>query len=236
MVVNALQRKGVSMEIFEHFDGSFWIIIGVYAISTIARAIIMRSYNLYSSMSIDSQITGSEAAMRILAGNHISDVYVHPIPGVLTDNYNRKSKAISLSEDNYSTSSVAAVSIAAHEACHAIQVDEKYTPMTALVVIKPIVRITTMLFIPFFIVSAIANFTISSDIILYFFIGIFALQLVTLPVEFNASNRALTELQDKGILAADEVFSAKKMLRAAALTYIASALITFILAMRARKR
>jgi len=224
------------MEIFEAFDASLWIIIGVYAISTIARAIIMRAYKTYSTMSIDSKMTGGEAASLILARNHISGVYVHPVPGVLTDSYSRKSGAIALSDDNYNGSSVAAVAIAAHEAGHAIQVDEKYTPMTALVVIKPIVRIATMLFIPLFIVSAIANFTISSDVVLYFFIGIFVLQLATLPVEFNASSRALTELEENGILAADEVYSAKRMLRAAALTYVASALITFILALRAKRK
>lgn len=224
------------MEILSSFDWSFWLIIIVYAISTIARAIIMRSYNTYSAMAIDSGMTGRQAASLILARNHIGGVYIHPVPGVLTDAYSKKSGSIALSEDNYNGSNVAAVAIAAHEASHAIQVDEKYTPMTALVVIKPIVRIASMLFIPLFIVSTIANFTISSDVVLYFFVGLFVLQLITLPVEFNASNRALAELGKNGILAEDEVHSAKKMLRAAALTYVASALITFVLALRAKKR
>ena len=223
------------MEIFSEYWGYILVFL-MFILSTFVSSRIRKTYEIYSSQSASSGYTGRQAAEAILHRNGIDYISVISIDGVLTDSYSQKHNIISLSSQNYSESSVAAVAVAAHEAGHAIQVKEKYTFMTFLVVLKPLVNIATSLFFPIIFLGAIANIAIGTHVLFYLFAAIFVLQILTLPVEFNASRRALEELESSGVLVEEELYGAKKMLRAAAMSYIAAALMSFAFMARFRRK
>ena len=178
----------------------------------------------YKKVRNHSGITGAEAAQRILRAAGITDVQVVPIRGSLTDHYDPRTKTVSLSEDIYGRNSLAAVGVAAHECGHAIQDATNYAPLNIRSAIVPAANIGSQLSWVFIIVGAILSFNqtlITIGIIMFSAAVLF--QLVTLPVEFNASARALEQLESNGILYRDEVSQTRKVLSAAALTYVAAA-------------
>ena len=171
-------------------------------------------------------MTGAQAAERILNYAGIYDVTIQHVSGNLTDHYNPKQKTLNLSDSVYNSTSVAAIGVAAHECGHAIQHQQEYAPLSIRSAIVPVANIGSQLAWPLiliglFISSNTGVFFINLGIIAFSFAVIF--QLVTLPVEFNASGRALRILEDTGILAESELPYTKKVLSAAALTYVASA-------------
>lgn len=184
---------------------------------------VFRKYSRYRSM---SNVTGAQAAERILRQAGIYDVAVRQIPGNLTDHYDPRHKTLNLSDSVYGSTSVAAVGVAAHECGHAIQHQQAYAPLTLRSSIVPVANIGSTLAWPliaigFIFTSNTGTLLINLGILCFSFAVLF--QLVTLPVEFNASGRALRILEDTGMLSSQELPMTRKVLRAAALTYVASA-------------
>lgn len=185
---------------------------------------VKSTYAKYKKVRSMSGLTGAQAAQRILSQAGIHDVQIQHISGDLTDNYNPKTKVLSLSDTVYDNSSVAAIGVAAHECGHAIQHAKGYVPVKLRTAMVPAVNICSTISWPVILIGVFLSWNqslIALGIILFSAAVIFS--LVTLPVEFNASSRALKILGNTGMLSNDEVGKARKVLRAAAMTYVASA-------------
>lgn len=208
------------------FDWTYLLVIIGAVICMIASARVKSTFQKYSGYRSMTGMTGAQAAQRILNHAGIYDVTIQHVSGNLTDNYNPKQKTLNLSDSVYNSTSVAAIGVAAHECGHAIQHQKEYTPLNVRSAIVPVANIGSQISWPLillglFISSDAGVFLINLGIIAFSFAVIF--QLVTLPVEFNASSRALAILGDTGILTESELPYTKKVLSAAALTYVASA-------------
>ena len=199
------------------------LVIGML-LSLVASAKLHSTFAVYKKIRNHSGITGAEAAQRILRAAGITDVQVVPIRGSLTDHYDPRTKTVSLSEDIYGRNSLAAVGVAAHECGHAIQHAHGYAPMSVRAALVPVVNIGSNLSIPLIFLGVLLSW---NQTLIQLGIWAFALtvifQLVTLPVEFNASRRAIVKVEEYGLLGSEEVSGGKKVLTAAALTYVAGA-------------
>ena len=207
-----------------YFDPTYILIIIAAIISLIAQWRVNSAFSKNSRVASMSGMTGAQAARMILQSNAINDVSVQRISGKLTDHYNPSTKVLNLSESVYGSTSVAAIGVAAHECGHAIQHARGYFPLSLRTALVPVANIGSQLSWVFIIVGAILSFNqtlITIGIIMFSAAVLF--QLVTLPVEFNASARALEQLESNGILYRDEVSQTRKVLSAAALTYVAAA-------------
>ena len=207
-----------------YFDPTYILIIIAAIISLIAQWRVNSAFSKYSRVASMSGMTGAQAARMILQSNGINDVSVQRISGKLTDHYNPSTKVLNLSESVYGSTSVAAIGVAAHECGHAIQHARGYFPLSLRTALVPVANIGSQLSWVFIIVGAILSFNqtlITIGIIMFSAAVLF--QLVTLPVAFNASARALEQLESNGILYRDEVSQTRKVLSAAALTYVAAA-------------
>ena len=207
-----------------YFDPTYILIIIAAIISLIAQWRVNSAFSKYSRVASMSGMTGAQAARMILQSNGINDVSVQRISGKLTDHYNPSTKVLNLSESVYGSTSVAAIGVAAHECGHAIQHARGYFPLSLRTALVPVANIGSQLSWVFIIVGAILSLNqtlITIGIIMFSAAVLF--QLVTLPVEFNASARALEQLESNGILYRDEVSQTRKVLSAAALTYVAAA-------------
>ena len=205
-----------------YFDPTYFLLIIGMILSMAASARVKSTFSIYSRVRSASGLTGAEAARRILHMAGITDVTVVPISGSLTDHYDPRNKQMALSQDVYDRTSVAAIGVAAHECGHAIQDAQNYVPLNLRSAIVPVANIGSTLSWPLFLAGLILSIRplLTLGILLFSFAVLF--QLVTLPVEFNASARALKMLGSSGMLGTDEVKSAKKVLTAAALTYVAA--------------
>lgn len=192
-----------------------------------ASSKINSTYKKYEKVYNSRGITGAQAARMVLDNNGLSHVKIEKISGQLTDHYDPKANIIRLSEGVYSSSSTAAVGIACHEVGHAIQYAEDYSPAKLRMAIVPITNLGSKLSMPLIIIGILLS-TLSTISIYFIYAGIacFGLstffQLVTLPTEFNASRRAINSIEANGILYGDEIKGTKKVLTAAALTYVAA--------------
>lgn len=207
-----------------YFDPTYILIIIAAVISVIAQIAVSSSFSKYSRVASMSGMTGARTAEHILRANGITDVSVQRVSGKLTDHYNPSTKVLNLSDSVYGSSSVAAIGVAAHECGHAIQHARGYVPLSLRTALVPVANIGSQLSWFFIILGIILSFNqllITVGIVMFSAAVLF--QLVTLPVEFNASSRALKELQSSGILYSGEVSQARRVLSAAALTYVASA-------------
>ncbi|MBI4979066.1 MAG: zinc metallopeptidase [Spirochaetes bacterium] len=219
----------------------WWLIIPPLVLSLWAQFKVMRTFSKYKEVATAKGITGAVAAREILKAYGVNDVPVENVPGELTDHYDPKLRVLRLSESVYNSSSVAALGVAAHEVGHAIQHATSYAPLMLRNNFYPIAALGTNLGPILVIVGIIIGF-IKPLIMIGIFLFAFAVffSLVTLPVEFDASKRAIKVLEGGGMLTAEEVVGAKKVLSAAALTYVAAAvtailtLIRFILMSRSR--
>ena len=205
-------------------DPTYILIIIAAIISLIAQGLVKSTFSRYSRVAGARGITGAQAAEIILRANGINDVTVQRVSGSLTDHYDPRTKTVNLSETVYNKTSVAAVGVAAHECGHAIQHDVGYVPLTFRSALVPVANIGSQLSWVFIILGLILsyNHTLITIGILMFSLAVL-FQLVTLPVEFNASSRALEQLESQGILDGREIGGTRKVLSAAALTYVASA-------------
>lgn len=211
---------------YHYFDPTYILVIIGAVITLAASAHVKSTYKKYANVRSMSGLTGAEVAERILRSEGLFDVRIQHISGELTDNYNPTNKVLSLSDTTYNSSSVAAIGVAAHECGHAIQHAKNYAPITIRSAILPFANWGAKLSWVLIIVGLFFTGNTSQTILNA---GIFAFslavifQLVTLPVEFNASGRALEILENKGILNIEELGVTKKVLTAAALTYVAAA-------------
>ncbi len=196
-------------------------------LAVIAQIMVKSAYSKYSKISNSRGITGCDAAMRVLSAHGIRNVRIEPVSGVMTDHFSPNENVIRLSEGVYGRASVAAVCIAAHEAGHAVQHAEGYVPNKIRSALIPVSRVTSNLALPLILIgmlfqSAAFDFLLILGIVFYSFAVL--VYLVTLPVEFDASRRALATIKSTDMLDNSEYSGARKVLTAAALTYVASAL------------
>ena len=194
------------------------------AFSLYAQIRVKTSFSKYSAVHCRSGMTGAQAAQAILRANGITDVRIEPISGDLTDHYDPSSKTLRLSDSVYGSTSVAAVSVAAHECGHAIQHQNNYVPLKIRGALVPIANFGAGISWPLIVIGIlIGGSSLLINIGIWMFVAVVAFHLVTLPVEFNASSRALKIMESSGILHGDENRYAKEVLGAAALTYVAGA-------------
>ena len=197
------------------------LIILIIALPLIAQSKIRSSYNKYSNIKSNGKLTGKDVARMILDSNGLNNVSIEKIGGSLTDHYNPKTKSISLSESIYDDNSISSISVAAHECGHAIQDKEGYSFFNLRSSLVPIVNITSKLSSIFVMLGFFLEIINLLDIGIILLCGGLLFQLVTLPVEFDASNRAKLQLQQLGLISDNELTGVQKVLGAAALTYVA---------------
>ncbi|SDC22491.1 hypothetical protein SAMN02799630_00844 [Paenibacillus sp. UNCCL117] len=206
-----------------------FLIIIAFVLSLWAQFRVKGTFNKWSDVPVHSGMTGYEAARRMLDANGLHDVPVEPVPGALTDHYDPIARAVRLSEPVYYEHSISAVSVACHEVGHAIQHKVHYPMLVMRHRMFPVVNLTSGV-APLLILAGLFfqqfNFLLGLGII--FFSAAVAFQLVTLPVEFNASNRARDLMVAEGFITNDEERGVAKVLNAAALTYVAAALISLL--------
>ncbi|MBQ7562611.1 MAG: zinc metallopeptidase [Lachnospiraceae bacterium] len=206
-----------------YYDSTYILVLIGAALVLIAQGLVKSAFSSYSRVRSTSGMTGAEAAQRTLHDNGIYDVKVQHISGSLTDHFNPATKTVNLSDSVYGASTVAAIAVACHECGHAMQHNEEYFPLKLRSAIVPAANIGSKAGLPILFAGIIFSFhpVVFLGILLFTF-GV-AFQIVTLPVEFNASARALAYLENSGLVADSELAGSKKVLRAAALTYVASA-------------
>lgn len=197
------------------------------------------TFKKYSKIRSMRGITGAEAARRVLDANGLQHIRIEQIPGNLTDHYDPRSDVIRLSESVYGNTSVAAVGVACHEAGHAVQHAENYAPVKIRAAIIPVTNIGSRLAIPLIILGILLNSLASAPeflVIAYIGVACYGLctlfQLVTLPTEFDASRRALRCIESYGILGSEEIGGARRVLTAAAMTYVASLAVSLMQLLR----
>ena len=209
-----------------YWDSTYILVVIGAVICMIASARVKTTFNKYSAYRSMSGMTGAQAAERILHAAGIYDVRVQHVSGNLTDHYDPRIKTLALSDPVYNSTSVAAIGVAAHECGHAVQHFEGYAPLSIRGALVPVVNFGSMISWPLIIIGLFMNGQMSSfliDIGILLFMVAVAFHLITLPVEINASRRAVKVLGNSGMLREDEVGGVKKVLRAAAMTYVASA-------------
>lgn len=211
---------------YYYWDPTYILVVIGAVICMIASARVKGTFNKYSQLRSMSGMNGAQVAQRVLQAAGIYDVQVRHVSGSLTDHYDPRTKTVNLSDPVYNATSVAALGVAAHECGHAIQHAKSYAPLSIRSALVPIANFGSMLAWPVIFIGLLFN-TRSSGLIIDIGILLFSaavlFQLVTLPVEFDASRRALVMLRTQGILADDELRYTRRVLKSAALTYVASA-------------
>lgn len=203
-----------------------------FVITFIAQIYVNNSYNKYKYQSLRKRTTGAEIARDILDTNGLKDIKIVEVKGELTDHYDPKKKVVSLSSDIYNGDTIAAASVAAHECGHAIQHKEGYFFLKVRSAIVPFVNFSTKIGYLVIMIGIIFGFTKLAMVGLILLLAMLLFQLITLPVEFNASSRAKKQLTNLNIIYDDELADSKTMLRAAALTYVASLISTLLQILR----
>ena len=204
-------------------DPMYILTLIMAVVCMIASARVSSVYKKYNRIRSMSGFTGAQAAVEILRRNGITDVAVQHVSGQLTDHYDPRNKVVNLSDATFSSPSVAAIGVAAHECGHVLQHHTGYVPLQIRTAIVPVANIGSKAGIPIIIAGMIFSYSPLITIGIWVFSLAVAFQVITLPVEFNASRRAMEMLQEYGILTAEEAGSTRKVLSAAAMTYVASA-------------
>ncbi len=211
-----------------YFDWTYVVLVLPCVIfSLIASSMVNSTFNKYSKQLSQRGITGAEAAERVLRANGVTGVHIERVSGSLTDHYDPKSNVIRLSDSVHSSTSTAAIGVACHEAGHAVQYAQHYAPIKLRAAIIPVTNIGSKLAMPLILIGLLlAAFESLSYTFVYIGIACFGLslvfQLITLPVEFNASRRAIRAIEDIELLTTAEQKGARQTLRAAAMTYVAA--------------
>ncbi|MEG1448012.1 MAG: zinc metallopeptidase [Oscillospiraceae bacterium] len=216
-----------------YFDSTYiYLILPAAIICSIAQMRVTSTFNKYSRVSNARGLTGHDVARRILDMNGLQDVSVQRVSGHLSDHYDPRSKVVRLSDSVYDSTSVAAIGVAAHETGHAVQHAVGYAPLKIRNSIIPITQFGSTLAIPLFLAGMLFTIDILMTLGIVFFSLATLFQLITLPVEFNASRRAINTLVGTEILYGDEVTGAKKVLTAAALTYVGAMIMSLMQLLR----
>ncbi len=208
------------------FDSLYlYLVVPAIIIALWSQIKVKTTFSKYSAYRTD--ISGADAARRVLEQNGVRGVRIERVSGKLTDHYDPRTNTIRLSDSVCDSYSISAVGVAAHEAGHAVQYAKGYFPIKLRSVILPVCNLGSQLSLPLLIIGLIFNFYFLVKLGVVFFCGALLFQLVTLPVEFNASRRAVTALKDGAVLLTDnDIKYAKKVLSAAAMTYVAAALVS----------
>ena len=204
------------------FDGTYVLIILAFLISALVSAKMNATFSKYSKVRSYCGMTGAQAAQRILSSAGIYDVRIEHVSGKLTDHYDPSNKVLRLSDAVYGNTSIAAIGVAAHECGHAVQHARNYVPLSVRSAIVPVANFGSQLSWPLFLAGLIFSFRPLLMIGILLFCAALLFQIVTLPVEFNAFARALRMLDETGIMGRQEIRGTKKVLRAAAMTYVAA--------------
>ena len=204
------------------FDETYLILIPAMIFALFAQINVKSTFNKYSRKNNARGLTGAEIARQILDANGLYNVRIEHISGSLTDHFSPNENVVRLSDDVYGKSTIASAGVAAHEVGHAIQHSVGYAPIKIRNAIIPVTQIGSSISMPIFIIGIALSFKplVTAGILLFSAVVFF--QLITLPVEFNASRRALKTLESKNILEGDELKGSAKVLRAAAMTYLAA--------------
>ncbi len=202
------------------------LVIPAMLVALWAQMRVKGTFAQYSRMGVASGLTGAQAARRILDANGLTDVRIEPVSGSLTDHYDPSARVVRLSQDVYARSTIAAVGVAAHETGHAVQHALGYAPLKLRNAIIPITNIGSTVSIPLVLIGFVMGLQplVSIGILLFSLMTVF--QLVTLPVEFNASSRALATLDQYGLVTPQEHDGVRRVLSAAALTYVAALIVS----------
>jgi Zn-dependent membrane protease YugP len=210
------------------FDRTMFLLLPAMAFAMWAQWRVKSTFEQYSRVRASNGLTGRDMARRIMNANGVTDVTVEPVGGVLSDHYDPRSHTVRLSTQNFNEGSISAIAVAAHEVGHVLQHHQGYFPLQLRSGMAPVVTIASTAAMPLFLIGLLfgAKFPFSGllmDLGIVFFAGAVLFHLVTLPVEFDASRRALVQLTNTGSVRPEEVAGAKKVLDAAALTYVAAA-------------
>lgn len=210
-------------------DPTFLLLIPAFILAVYAQMRVQGTFARFLRVQARSGYTGAQVARLLLDANQLQDIPVEIAPGRLTDHYDPRRKVMRLSADVYHGRSLAALGVAAHETGHAVQHSQAYLPLAVRNSVFPIANIGTTLAFPLFVLGLFMASGWLMDLGIILFTAAVAFQVVTLPVEFNASGRALAMLDSQGILTrGDEIDGAKKVLNAAALTYVAAAAVSLL--------
>mgnify|MGYP001004181175 CR=1 FL=1 len=210
------------------WDSTYALLIPAFILAIYAQGKVQNTFNKYMKYRNSGGYTGADVARRLLDLNGLYDVPIELISGNLTDHYDPSKRVMRLSRDVYSSTSIAALGVAAHETGHAIQHKEGYFPLRLRNSIVPIANFGSNLAWPLFLLGLIMGYAPLLDFGIILFSAAVLFQIVTLPVEFNASNRAIKILGSEGILNQDEIRPAREVLNAAALTYVAATLTSIL--------
>ncbi|MGI6784322.1 MAG: zinc metallopeptidase [Aminivibrio sp.] len=209
------------------FDPTMILLIPALVLALWAQTRVKAVFARYSTVGSRRGVTAASAARALLDRFGLSDVPVGRVSGNLTDHYDPRKKSLSLSDSVYSSSSIAAIGVAAHEVGHAIQDSVNYSPLKIRNAIVPVVGIGSSMAFPLFFIGLLFRGQALMDLGILLFLGVIVFHLVTLPVEFDASNRALKALGDTGLLSMDEIGGAGAVLKAASWTYVAATVMAF---------
>jgi Zn-dependent membrane protease YugP len=216
------------------YDWTFFLLIPAFILALWAQMKVKSAYRKYSKIESASGMAGSEVARQILDRNGLQDVQVEAVEGQLTDHYDPRTRTVRLSIENYQNASLAGLAVAAHECGHAVQHAKSYAPLAFRTGLFPVARVGSTLAVPLFFIGFLfsygggAGFTVLMDVGILFFAGAVVFHLVTLPVEFDASRRALVMLHSSAYMSKTEVKGARRVLNAAAWTYVAAATIAIL--------
>lgn len=205
-----------------YYDPTIILLVPAMILSICSQLKINSAYSKYSKVRTESGHTGAETAREILDRNGLSSVRIEKIAGKMSDHYDPGSRVLRLSYEVYDGKTIASNAIAAHEVGHAIQHAKGYSPMTFRDSMVPVVNISSRASLPIFLMGMLFSMGFLLDVGIILFSVAVLFHIVTLPVEFNASRRAIAALEDNGILSDKEIYPGKKMLNAAALTYVAA--------------
>lgn len=207
---------------FLFYDPTMLLLIPAIILALWAQHRVKSTFNKFSKIPAASGLNGKEVAVRLMQDSGLSDVAIEEVDGKLSDHYDPRTRTLRLSTSISRSKSVAALGVAAHEVGHALQHQQAYTAFAVRQSIFPVANIGSTLAFPLFFIGFLFTYPTIMDIGIILFAGAVIFQVVTLPVEFNASSRALVLLQQRGYLIDQEVDKAKKVLNAAALTYVAA--------------
>jgi Zn-dependent membrane protease YugP len=213
-------------------DPTILLLIPAMIFSMWAQFKVKSAYSKYSEVMSERGVTSDQAARSILDQYGLTNINIEHIQGQLTDHYDPRAKVLRLSESVAGNTSIAAIGVAAHECGHAIQDKENYAFLRFRNAIVPVVNIASTLSMPLFFIGLLMSWLNLLDLGIALFCGVLVFHLVTLPVEFDASARALRILSDTGLLEGNEIYGAKKVLSAAALTYVAALVMTILQLLR----
>lgn len=213
---------------FYGYDPTYILLIPAFILALYAQFKVQSTFNKYSQVPLARGLTGAQVAAELLRRRGINDVKIEPVQGLLGDHYDPRSKTLRLSPTVYGSASVAAAGVAAHETGHAIQHREQYGPLVVRSAIVPVAQFGTPAAMILFVIGLLFGNPALIDLGILIFLGYVLFAVVTLPVEFNASSRAVQVLQGEGLVLPQEAAGVRTVLNAAALTYVAAAAVAVL--------